>query len=490
MNKNLTNNLTSPLIVKIVAAGAILILLVASVAILAIINISNIKDSNSAADAAQNRALAATGLFRDVLNERDFYRDLVANGKPSGDFDSYKSSFDSDIAVLEGEGKSVLQIYSLESQISDTVWNAMAATQTGNAAALSNNAAETEAAFTALLNIIGPLYQQEVDAAQTAHQKALDESDGAATFMLIWTIFVSVAVAGVGAFVVNKVLGPLRELNAHLSQLLWGQTEHLTDRLNLMQNEISNYNETLTAVRHDLKSPLSSIKGLAELSLILHPELDGDLNENLNNIIKVSDSSVGLISNLLARRETHLELAETDLNELVDKVVQLVDLRYFTVQRKVEVARAVVDPTLMEHALLNLISNARKFSAGGLGVGVQQMRKPGTVDVNEIEFWVWNDGAIINGEEKDEIFKPGVQTSEGKKVGGHGLGLAIVKNIAELHHGRVSVDSHYKKGTTFRITLPVRQAEQNEEKAAPVGTASLTALTEQEAAKLLASSQN
>jgi signal transduction histidine kinase len=219
-----------------------------------------------------------------------------------------------------------------------------------------------------------------------------------------------------------------------------------------------NYNEMLTAVRHDLKSPLSSIKGLAELSLILHPDLSEDLHENLNGIVQVSDSSVSLISNVLARRETKLDLQVTNVGQMIDKILQLVDLRYFSVRRKVDVDSATMDSGLMEHALLNLISNARKFSAGGLEVGVQKVRKAGTVDVEEIEFWVWNDGAVINGEQRTEIFKPGMQTEEGKAVGGHGLGLAIVKSIAEAHHGRVNVESHIKVGTTFRINIPMLTA--------------------------------
>jgi signal transduction histidine kinase len=122
--------------------------------------------------------------------------------------------------------------------------------------------------------------------------------------------------------------------------------------------------------------------------------------------------------------------------------------------RQVEVAHAVIDPALMEHALLNLVSNARKFSQLGIGVGTRRSRKAGTVDEYEIEIWVWNDGALISAGDRQEIFKPGKQLEDGKKAGGHGLGLAIVKSIAERHHGRVVVDSHEKVGTTFRIFLP------------------------------------
>jgi signal transduction histidine kinase len=138
-------------------------------------------------------------------------------------------------------------------------------------------------------------------------------------------------------------------------------------------------------------------------------------------------------------------------------VLRLVDLSLYSVQRKVEVEEWAMDRTLMEHALLNLVSNARKFAASGVGVGVRKTRKAGTVDEDELELWVWNDGAIISHGDRQEIFKPGKQTDEGKKAGGHGLGLSIVKSIAERHHGRVIVDSHEKIGTTFRIFIPEQE---------------------------------
>jgi len=262
-------------------------------------------------------------------------------------------------------------------------------------------------------------------------------------------------VVGLIGFVVITVLKPLRSMNGQLSYLLWSQNDHLVERLNLLEQEINIHNEMLTAVRHDLKAPLSSMKGLAQLSTITQPDLPTDTQQHLQKIVEVADSSVATINNLLTRREIKLDLSEVGLDELVEKVLQLVDLRWFNLTRKIEAHQAIIDPALMEHALLNLVSNARKFSKGGIGVGVSQGYKPGTVDEKELEFWVWNDGITISAADREEIFKPGKQTSEGIKAGGQGLGLTIVKSIAERHHGRIIVESHEKKGTTFRLIIPV-----------------------------------
>ena len=235
----------------------------------------------------------------------------------------------------------------------------------------------------------------------------------------LWLALIAFILIGiVGFFVIARVLAPLRVLNHNLNQLLWTPTEHLTDRLNQLQRSELN-NDMLTTVRHDLKSPLSSIKNLAELATILQPNLDIDVKENLQKIIETADTSVSTIGGVLSRREQRLELSKTvPIEAMVDKVLQLMDLRFYSVQRKVEADEWVMDPGLMEHALLNLMSNARKFSRSGIGVGIRKVRKPGTVDTQELELWVWNDGTVVNAEDRVEIFKPGKQTPEGQKAGG------------------------------------------------------------------------
>lgn len=458
MNKNLTQNLTTPIIIKITGAFVVLSLMIVSLAIFSIVNINEVKNAGIKAQEAEDQHQAATAIYNDVLDEQNNYLLSLENNLTSDNYKKYVQNFNNDVNPLIGQAPLIMQILPSHTILVNLISSAMTNLKAGNLTQARATQSEVEKLSSNLLDLINQVSQQKSNQALAARQKAINGSNGSSGFMLLLA-FITLMLTGIIVwFVIVKVLAPLRLLNERLTQLLWGQTEHLTERLNLLQYESANYNEMLTAVRHDLKSPLSSIKGLAELSLILHPELEGELLENLTGIIEVSDSSVTLISSILARRETRLDLCEVNVGELVDKVLQLVDLRYYTVQRKVEITEAVIDPGLMEHALLNLISNARKFSAGGMGVGVQRIRKPGTADTQEIEFWVWNDGAVINGEQKNEIFKPGVQTEEGKQVGGHGLGLAIVKNIAELHHGRVSVDSHIKVGTTFRITIPTLEA--------------------------------
>lgn len=272
-----------------------------------------------------------------------------------------------------------------------------------------------------------------------------------------WLGFCIASGVGLLAFILlvalaNKgVIAPMGRLNVKLGQLLYGQTARITDRLNSLEYEVEMQVQKMAAARHDMKLPLSNIRNAAEITLICHNELPPDALANLSEIIEITDTSAHQINSLLARRDSRLRPVATDLYTLVERVVGLVDLRDFKVHVRVELERAVLDPELIEHVLLNLLSNARKFSTGGIVIGTRLHERGKD---SETEFWVWNDGPVIPADERDLIFRAGAQSALGKAAGGHGLGLWIVKSIVERHSGRIVVESHEKVGTTFRVFLP------------------------------------
>lgn len=265
------------------------------------------------------------------------------------------------------------------------------------------------------------------------------------------------------------VIDPMGRLNVKLGQLLYGQTARITDYLNLLEHEINSQSQKVAAARHDLKIPLTNIRNAAEISLLCHSDLPAEVKESFDEIIETTIGSSGLINSLLARPDNRLELEVVDLLTMVERVVELVDLRDYKVHVRVELAEAVMDSQLIEHVLLNLLSNARKFSAGGIGIGTRLVPlqwgsvPPKKEGEGEVELWVWNDGPIINASEREVIFRPGGQTTIGRHAGGQGLGLSIVKSIVERHGGRVLVESHEKVGTTFRVFLPYSTQPQDQD---------------------------
>ncbi len=449
-----TSRFTEPLVLKVIAAFVLMLAVLVILTIVSLYNINQGKDSSHQALDQQTTANQLQRLREALVNERVSLLNTLYTGQSDPRLSQHEDDFQQEINILVTRNELVYPLIVVHDYLKEFYTRIISTNEAGRTAEARALWEEAEAEIQKLLGLL----DTRLNLANSQAMSAATRSDTVQTEAAQATLWLALVVGLIGglvvAFVMSSVIGPLRRLNDNLTQLLWKQTGHLTDQLNVLQAEVNINRDMLTTVRHDLKSPLSSIKGLAELSTILHPDLPEDVYENLDKVIEMADLSVATISEVLARREQQLELKPVNLSGMVDKVLQLVDLRGYSVQRNIEAREWTIDPSLMEHALLNLLSNARKFSLQGIGVGLRTIRKPGTVDTEELEVWVWNDGALINAEDRAEIFKPGKQTAEGKQVGGHGLGLYIVKSIVERHHGRVTVESHEKKGTTFHLYLP------------------------------------
>ena len=116
------------------------------------------------------------------------------------------------------------------------------------------------------------------------------------------------------------------------------------------------------------------------------------------------------------------------------------------------------DPHLIEGALLNLVSNAIKFSARGSEVMLRAQ-----IDGNGVILEVWNPGPVIPPHELVHLFEPFYRGSEQENTPrGWGLGLAFVKRIAEQHGGKVEARSDARAGTSFLIRLPATRESYSE----------------------------
>jgi signal transduction histidine kinase len=116
------------------------------------------------------------------------------------------------------------------------------------------------------------------------------------------------------------------------------------------------------------------------------------------------------------------------------------------------------DPHLIEGALLNLVSNAIKYSSRG-----SEVKLRAEVDGDGVVLEVWNPGPAIPPEELERLFEPFYRRNEQEETTrGWGLGLAFVKRIAEQHGGKAEAWSESGSGTAFRIYLPATQLSLSE----------------------------
>ncbi|MEM4390125.1 MAG: ATP-binding protein [Candidatus Micrarchaeia archaeon] len=218
----------------------------------------------------------------------------------------------------------------------------------------------------------------------------------------------------------------------------------------------------ISNVSHELRTPLTSIHGYASLLLdgTLGP-LSEAQRESIAVIVNESQRLTRLINDVLDLSKLDsgrfkLNFKEFDVHELEEKCRPLLPLaqkKGLSVQWQIapDVGPVIADPARIAQVLINLISNAIKFTERG-GVTVKIFRK----SRRTLQFEVIDTGIGIPAEERKNIFKRFYQVRrEPGKVEGTGLGLSIAKEIVRLHGGKLDFDSEVGKGSRFYFTLPV-----------------------------------
>ena len=221
----------------------------------------------------------------------------------------------------------------------------------------------------------------------------------------------------------------------------------------------------LASVSHELRTPLNAIIGYSELLEEEVAELGvAQLGTDLNRIKGSGRLLLALINDILdlskveaGKMELHAETFELALllNEVTATVGPLVERRgnKLVVEGAIESGKLHADRTKLTQMLLNLLSNASKFTeTGTITLAVRR-------DNGEVRFAVRDTGIGMTEEQMGRLFQAFSQAeaSTASKYGGTGLGLAITRKFSELMGGGVTVESAPGAGSTFTLTLPARE---------------------------------
>ncbi|MHB1459718.1 MAG: hybrid sensor histidine kinase/response regulator [Armatimonadota bacterium] len=212
---------------------------------------------------------------------------------------------------------------------------------------------------------------------------------------------------------------------------------------------------------HDMRSPLTSMKGFLELlDMVEGEKLSADGREYVSIVTKSADSLIELTTTLLdvskiEAGEMPIEFSDCHpasiIQTVVDRLESLQKQRTVSVEVQDETVTVRADAKMLDRIMQNLLGNALKFTPdhGSITVGFD-------VDSRGMRVYVRDSGPGIPVESRERIFEKFGQVSQNKNLQQYssGLGLTFCKLAVEAHGGTIGVDSELGKGSTFWFTIP------------------------------------
>lgn len=283
-------------------------------------------------------------------------------------------------------------------------------------------------------------------------------------------------------FLSTELMKPFERLSLQISAVKAGfssdpvqpgryrETEHIADAFNQVLGRMNaldaSRQEFVSNVSHELKTPMTSMKVLAD-ALVTQPDAPVEMYRDfMVDIDAEIDRENKIISELLSlvrmdRKQTTMDISSVNINALVERTLK--QIRPIAQKRDIELAMvserdvtAEVDETKLSMVLINLIENAVKYNKdhGSVKVTVNADHQNFVISVADTGIGIPEDSV---GRIYERFYR--VDKSRSREVGGTGLGLSITKSVILLHHGNIDVESKVGEGSTFIVTIPLNYIE-------------------------------
>ena len=297
--------------------------------------------------------------------------------------------------------------------------------------------------------------------------------------VLILQIVMSVLICLLAFYVARMLTKPFGKITKSLEEVQGGvieqeisipdytETQLLAEAYNRMLKRMKiqedSRQEFVSNVSHELKTPITSMKVLAD-SLLAQEEVPVELyKEFMSDIAEEIDRENKIISDLLSlvkmdKKSSDINIQETNINQLIELILKR--LRPIAARHNIELVLesfkpilAEVDETKLTLALSNLVENGIKSNQEHGWVHVSL-----NVDSKYFYVKVEDSGIGIPEEAQEHIFERfyRVDKSHSREIGGTGLGLAITRSAVLMHHGAIKVYSKEGEGTTFTVRIPLK----------------------------------
>ncbi|MGI6021040.1 MAG: sensor histidine kinase [Lachnospiraceae bacterium] len=292
-------------------------------------------------------------------------------------------------------------------------------------------------------------------------------------------IVISLICVVAGWFLSKKMIRPLLSVTKGIEDITDGfrtellnvndctETEQVTAAFNTMLSRMRTMDESrqefVSNVSHELKTPLTSMKVLAD-SLLMQPEVPNELyHEFMTDISSEIDRETNIINDLLTmvkmdKKNTELQVEDVVIGKMLREVIErlnpIADRKNILLSLDIhKEITAEIDEVKLSLAVTNLIENGIKYNVDGGWVKVSL-----NADTKYFYITVADSGIGISDEDKDKIFDRFYRAdkSHSTQIEGTGLGLSITKTAIILHKGAIKVNSIPGEGTNFQVRIPLK----------------------------------
>ena len=248
----------------------------------------------------------------------------------------------------------------------------------------------------------------------------------------------------------------------------------LRDALTNAQNANNAKRDFLSRMSHEIRTPMNAIIGMTTIAAA-NTDDAGKVEDCLKKIGQASKHLLMLINDVLdmSRIESNkvtMNLAPFDINQLVSNITDFVygqtrqnNVEFFKCMEGFEQHTVYIGDSLrINQVLLNLMSNAIKFTPPGGRVGLEIICTPGKERNDSVRFIVSDTGIGMNEDTIKRIYDPFEQADAAiaQKYGGSGLGMSITKNLISLMNGHIHVKSEPGKGSVFTVELTLQRSRE------------------------------